>query len=189
MNNIEAAFKGSLFLCQGRIEMSKNAEYWIEQLNLQEHPEGGFFVETYRSKERLHESKLPDRYRTSRVFGTSIYFLLTTESVSNFHRLSSDEVWHFHYGGTGKIHFIDQQGVHTEHLIGSNLEGEESLQVVIPKGTWFAAEVMRKDFILVGCTVSPGFEFEDFELAGRTKLSSAHPEHQTLIERFTNNSE
>jgi predicted cupin superfamily sugar epimerase len=165
----------------------KNAQYWIEKLSLQQHPEGGFYAETYRSKDRLHESKLPDRYKSPRVFGTSIYFLLTTESVSNFHRLNSDEIWHFHTGGAAKIHFIDKQGAHSEHLIGSDLESDQSLQVVIPKDTWFAAEVVEGDFILVGCTVAPGFEFEDFELADRTDLSSAYPQHQTLIGSFTNN--
>lgn len=167
--------------------MEKNANYWIDKLNLQQHPEGGFFAETYRSKERLNESKLPDRYQSSRVFGTSIYFLLTTDSVSNFHRLNSDEIWHFHFGGTAKIHFINKQGEHSEHLIGAELEKGEHLQVVIPRGTWFAAEVAVGDFILVGCTVAPGFEFEDFVLADRQVLSSAYPQHQTLIERFTNN--
>lgn len=165
----------------------KDAHYWIEKLNLHEHPEGGFFVETYRSKERLNESKLPDRYKTSRVFGTSIYFLLTNQSVSNFHRLASDEIWHFHVGGCAKIHFINKEGEHSEHLVGANLDERMQLQVVIPKGTWFAAEVVQGDFILVGCTVAPGFEFEDFELADRTELSSAYPQHSTLIERFTNN--
>ena len=167
--------------------MTKDAQYWIEKLNLQEHPEGGYFVETYRSKERLNESKLPDRYKTSRVFGTSIYFLLTTKSVSNFHRLASDEIWHFHLGGSAKIHFIDKEGEYSEHLIGADLEAEMSLQVVIPKGTWFAAEVVDDEFVLVGCTVAPGFEFEDFELADRTELSSVYPQHSTLIARFTNN--
>ena len=165
----------------------KNAQYWIEKLSLQQHTEGGFYAETYRSKDRLHESKLPDRYKSPRVFGTSIYFLLTTESVSNFHRLNSDEIWHFHTGGAAKIHFIDKQGAHSEHLIGSELERDQSLQVVIPKDTWFAAEVVEGDYILVGCTVAPGFEFEDFELADRTELSSAYPQHKTLIGRFTNN--
>lgn len=165
--------------------MEKNAQYWINKLNLQEHPEGGYFKETYRSKDRLHESKLPDRYRSSRVFGTSIYFLLTTESVSNFHRLTSDEIWHFHFGGTAKIHFLNREGEHSEHLIGNQLEHGQSLQVLIPKGTWFAAEVTEGDFILVGCTVAPGFEFEDFELADRQSLLSAYPMHKTLIARFT----
>lgn len=165
----------------------KTADYWIEKLELQAHPEGGYFNETYRSKDRLHESKLPDRYNTSRVFGTSIYFLLTTESVSNFHRLTSDEIWHYHQGGSAVIHVISKDGELTSSRIGNDLEGGESLQVVIPRGTWFAAEVVRENFILVGCTVAPGFEFEDFELADRGSLSSAYPQHQTLIGRFTNN--
>lgn len=167
--------------------MSKSAEYWIEQLNLQAHPEGGYFNETYRSKDRLHESKLPDRYNTSRVFGTSIYFLLTTESVSNFHRLASDEIWHYHQGGSALIYMISKDGELSSSRIGNDLEAGESLQVIIPRGTWFAAEVVRGDYTLVGCTVAPGFEFEDFELADRSGLSSAYPQHQTLISRFTNN--
>ncbi len=166
---------------------AKNADYWIEKLELQAHPEGGYFNETYRSADRLHESKLPDRYNSSRVFGTSIYFLLTTESVSNFHRLASDEIWHYHQGGSALIHMISKEGALTSKSIGANLENGESLQVLIPRGTWFAAEVTSEDYILVGCTVAPGFEFEDFELADRASLSSAYPEHQTLIGRFTNN--
>ena len=166
---------------------TRDAHYWIEKLNLQQHPEGGFFAETYRSRERLHESKLPDRYDSSRVFSTSIYFLLTTDSVSNFHRLNSDEIWHFHTGGSAKVHFIDKAGNHTAHWVGADFEAGQRFQLTIPKGTWFAAEVMEGEFILLGCTVAPGFEFEDFELADRTELSSVYPQHLTLIEQFTNN--
>jgi len=85
------------------------------------------------------------------------------------------------------IHMISNNGELTSKRIGHDLESGESLQVVIPRGNWFAAEVVKKDFILVGCTVAPGFEFEDFELADRKGLSSAYPQHQTLISRFTNN--
>lgn len=166
--------------------MMKNAQYWIDKLGLIEHPEGGFFVETYRSQEIISVGELPERYNSKRTFGTSIYFLLTTESVSNFHRLNSDEIWHFHYGGSAKIHFIDLNGNYSNQLIGNDLEANEYLQVVIPKGSWFAAEVVSGDFILVGCTVAPGFEFEDFDLADRQELLSVYPKHQTLIERFTN---
>lgn len=166
--------------------MTKNADYWIKKLQLQAHPEGGYFNETYRSTDRLHESKLPDRYSASRVFGTSIYFLLTTESVSNFHRLASDEIWHYHLGGSALIHMISSSGELTSERIGSDLEEGESLQVIIPKGTWFAAEVIKDDYILVGCTVAPGFEFEDFELAERERLVSLLPKYEVLINRFTN---
>ena len=166
--------------------MNRTASYWIEKLDLQAHPEGGFFNETYRSEEVLAGDVIPSRYGKERNFGTSIYFLLTTDSVSNFHRLKSDEIWHFHYGGSAKIHFIDESGKYWSKDIGLKIESDQSIQVVIPKNTWFAAEVIEEDYILVGCTVAPGFDFEDFELADRQSLSSAYPQHQTLIARFTN---
>lgn len=166
--------------------MTESAQYWIEKLNLQSHPEGGYFNETYRSNESIDKTSLPNRYASTRSFGTSIYFLLTTESVSNFHRLASDEIWHYHQGGCAVIHMISSEGTLQSKRIGCDLEGGDSLQVVIPRGHWFAAEVIERDFILVGCTVAPGFEFEDFELADRNTLSAAYPQHKTLIERFTN---
>lgn len=165
-----------------------NSDYWIKRLNLQAHPEGGYFSETYRSDEHVASDALPDRYTSKRSFGTSIYFLLNTESVSNFHRLSSDEIWHYHQGGSATIHMIAPNGELLSKRIGSNLVAGDALQVVIPHGHWFAAEIVEGDYILVGCTVAPGFEFEDFELAGQVGLSSAYPQHQTLISRFTNKS-
>ena len=162
-----------------------NAQYYIEKLGLLKHPEGGFYSENYRSEEKLEKEALPQRYSSARAFGTSIYFLLTTDSVSNFHRLNSDEIWHFHVGGTACIHMLSPEGKLVSKTIGQDLEKGESLQVVIPKHHWFAAEIIQGDFILVGCTVSPGFEFEDFELADRSALASAYPNHTTLIARFT----
>jgi len=162
-----------------------NASYYIEKLGLQKHPEGGFYSENYRSEEKIESVALPKRYPSERSFGTSIYFLLTTESVSNFHRLNSDEIWHFHAGGTACIHMISPEGELVSKIIGQDLEQQEQFQVVIPKHHWFAAEIIQGDFILVGCTVSPGFEFEDFELADRSTLASVYPDHTTLIGRFT----
>ena len=159
---------------------------WIKKLNLAAHPEGGYFKEVYRAEETMAKAGLPKRYASNRALSTSIYFLLTTESVSNFHRLNSDEIWHFHFGGKAKIHFINEEGHYSFSIIGEALNDEANFQVVIPQGTWFAAEVIEKDYILVGCTVAPGFEFEDFELADRQSLSSTYPAHQTLIARFTN---
>lgn len=166
--------------------MIKDAKYWIEKLNLLAHPEGGYFNETYRSEERVEKNTLPERYDSSRTFGTSIYFLLTTESVSNFHRLASDEIWHYHQGGSATIHMISEKGELISKRIGPDIEAGESLHVVIPKRTWFAAEVVRDGFILVGCTVAPGFEFEDFELAINEKLVGQYPKFKDLIFRFTN---
>jgi hypothetical protein len=162
-----------------------NAEYYIQKLALLKHPEGGFYSENYRSEEMIDKEALPKRYSSARAFGTSIYFLLTTESVSNFHRLNSDEIWHFHAGGTACIHILSPEGELVSKTIGKDLEKGENFQVIIPKHHWFAAEITQGDFILVGCTVSPGFEFEDFELADRSALSSAYPNHTTLIGRFT----
>ncbi len=164
----------------------KTADYWIDKLNLQPHPEGGYFSETYRSDEKVKVDSLPDRYSSDRNFGTSIYFLLTTESVSNFHRLASYEIWHFHAGGSGLIHMISKDGTLNSKRIGDNMEAGDSLQVIIPRGCWFAAEVIAGDYILVGCTVSPGFEFEDFELAKRSDLIQKYPDFEKLIQRFTN---
>lgn len=165
--------------------VDKNADYWIEKLEMTQHPEGGYFKETYRSEEQLSGENLPERYQSGRTFGTSIYFLLTTESVSNFHRLASDEIWHFHQGSAARIHFISPEGKHSFKDIGPDLEEDQQLQVIIPRRHWFAAEVIEGDFILVGCTVAPGFEFEDFELASRQTLMTSFPKHQVLIEKFT----
>ena len=163
----------------------QGAEYWIGTLGLTEHPEGGYFKETYRSEESLEASKLPARYSDGRSISTSIYFLLTDEKVSNFHRLNSDEIWHFHAGGTGRIHFISPEGDYYFREIGSAVEQGQAFQVIIPRHSWFAAEVTQGGFVLVGCTVAPGFDFGDFELAERESLVAEHPKRAELIRRFT----
>lgn len=167
---------------------SIKASYWINALEMLPHPEGGYYKETYRSNENISFDKLTNRYDGQRSFGTSIYFLLTINDRSHFHRLKSDEIWHYHQGGLVKIHMISSSGELISKDLGTEIEVGQQLQVVIPKGTWFAAEVIHGDFILVGCTVAPGFAFEDFELANRNQLSADFPQHQTLIEQFTKNS-
>lgn len=163
----------------------KKAQDWINALQMLPHPEGGFYKETYRSNENLSQDKLPHRYDGQRSLGTSIYFLLNKENRSHFHRLRSDEMWHYHQGGVVVIHMISENGILRSQKLGTDIASGQHLQVVIPRGTWFAAEVIRGEYILVGCTVVPGFAFEDFELADRQSLSSAYPQHQTLIKRFT----
>lgn len=162
------------------------AQYWIEKLEMIQHPEGGYFRETYRADEKTAVTGLPDRYSGQRCISTSIYFLLTTKSVSNFHRLNSDEIWHFHTGGAARIHMISSQGQYYTKDIGTSLEAGQQFQVVIPRHTWFAAEIISEEYILVGCTVAPGFEFEDFELARRSLLTQGYPQLEDLIKRFTN---
>jgi len=163
-----------------------NARYWIHGLNLKKHPEGGHFREVYRSEEVIKMENLPARYSCVKNFSTSIYFLLDREEVSRFHKLQSDEIWHFYYGSSITIHIINEQGTYTAHKLGRNLGEGEELQFVIPKLSWFAAEVVNKSqFSLIGCTVAPGFDFTDFTLGGREQLLTQFPEHKILIERFT----
>lgn len=164
----------------------KSAEYWVKNLGLKSHPEGGFFKEIYKSSESILKENLPQRFTGDRVFSTSIYYLLNNENVSHFHRIKQDEVWHFYEGDSLAIHCLSGDGGYSKFLLGRNIEAGESFQVVVKAGDYFAAEVNDKSsFGLVGCTVSPGFDFEDFELPKRRDLIDLFPEHQVIIEKFT----
>lgn len=161
-------------------------DYWINHLNLQPHPEGGFFKETYRASEKI--SSLPERFDGVRNFSTAIYFLLRSEDRSVFHRIKSDELWHFYQGSTLSIYVLTDQGI-TVHKLGSNPERGESLQAVIPANSWFGAKVESSNgFALCGCTVAPGFDFQDFEMANRNELLKKYPGYQKEIIQFTQDS-
>src|SRR5882672_4592772 len=102
----------------------KPAEYWIEQLGLQPHPEGGFYMETYRSVETIPQNGLPPRFTGPRSFSTAIYFLLRSQDRSLFHRIKSDELWHWHGGSTLSIYVLNKHGL-TIHQLGENPEKKE----------------------------------------------------------------
>ncbi|MFZ6666328.1 cupin domain-containing protein [Peijinzhouia sedimentorum] len=164
----------------------KTAEYWIEHLGLQPHPEGGYYKETYRSNEAIEADALPQRYEGGRSFGTAIYFLITSKAPSNFHRLLSDELWFFHAGDPLRVYGLKEGEESWQQDLGMELEKKQSLQVIIPKDTWFAAEVLAPNsYTLISCTVSPGFDFRDFELAKRKEIISNFPQDDELIERLT----
>jgi len=166
--------------------LNNKAKYYIEKLDLMPHPEGGYFKEIYRSEEIYPADHLPKRYGGSRCFSTSIYFLLEGEQVSTFHRLKSDELWHFYDGSPLKIFIINSSGKKEEILLGNNLEKNENSQVVVTKGNWFGAEVMDKSsFTLLGCTVAPGFDFSDFEAGKRLELIKQFPAFENLILKLT----
>lgn len=166
--------------------MEKDANYYIDKLNLSAHPEGGFFYEVYRSEELIPESALPKRFKAPRAFSTSIYFLLKGHQISVFHRLKSDEIWHFLKGSGGKIHMISPAGKLITEKIGDDLDNNEKLQVVIQKDHWFAAEVNNPDgFLLVSCTVAPGFDFHDFEMAERQELLKKYKDLEEVITKFS----
>jgi uncharacterized protein len=167
--------------------MHKKAKYYIDKLNLLPHPEGGYFKEIYRSGELINIEGLPKRYKSKRSFSTSIYFLIEGHQVSKFHRLKSDEVWHFYDGGSIKIHIIQKEGNLKEIILGKNLSRGEIFQFTIEKNNWFGAELIDKNsFALIGCSVSPGFDFSDFELAQRDILLQKYPQLKKEIIKLTN---
>jgi uncharacterized protein len=166
--------------------MAKDASYWIQKLELQEHPEGGYYRQTYRADLVLAKQTLPTQYTGARPASTAIYFLLDGENFSAFHRLRSDELWHFYTGETLVVHVIDADGRHSEMRLGSDPEAGETLQAIVKAECWFASEVRdKKSFALVGCTVAPGFDFADFELAKREALANSCPQHRELINKLT----
>ncbi|MEW4569582.1 cupin domain-containing protein [Tautonia sp. JC769] len=164
----------------------KDATYWIDRLGLQPHPEGGYFRETYRAQDTIEAGAVGGRFAGPRSTSTSIYFLLTAESFSSLHRMKSDEVWNFHAGSSLTVHVIDPGGAYQSHRVGLDLEAGQEPQAVVSAGAWFGASVDEPGgYALVGCTVAPGFDFADFELADREMLAREFPQHEKLIRRLT----
>ncbi len=159
----------------------KTAAYWIEKLELEKHPEGGWFREIYLSDDIVPQTGLPSSFRGERSFATSIYYLLESNEFSSFHRIKSDEIWHY-YAGTSAIEILSlEKGKLKKYLVGNDPEKGETFQVIVPKNTWFAARLANSEgYALAGCTVSPGFHFEDFELADR-RLLNEYPELKDVI--------
>ena len=147
----------------------RNAAYWIEKLRLARHPEGGYYRETYRCEREIE----------GRACSTAMYFLLPANEVAKFHRLRSDEVWHFYDGSELTIHIISQRGDYRTEVIGP-----ASFQAVVPANSWFGTTV-DADYTLAGCTVAPGFDFRDFEMGQRIELLRQFPQHRPVIERLT----
>ena len=162
-----------------------NANYIISHLQLQPHPEGGFFKELYRASETIASDALPSRFPGERNFSTAIYYLLRQGERSLFHRIKSDECWHFYAGDTLLLHVLEEGGNYYCIKLGSNIYLGETFQFVVPSSSWFAAEpAADTDFSLCGCTVSPGFEFADFELADKQELLNSFPEWDEIITRL-----
>jgi predicted cupin superfamily sugar epimerase len=165
--------------------MEAAARQWIERLNLEPHPEGGWYRQTYRAPLVLPHAALPG-FTGDRAASTAIYFLLEGDQFSAFHRLRSDEVWHFYAGSGLVVHVIEPGGQYSELLLGSDATASEAFQAVVPAGCWFGSSLRQPDtFALVGCTVAPGFDFADFEMAKRDALTAQYPQHRNIIERLT----
>lgn len=146
------------------------------------HPEGGYYKETYRSTELIERKALHERFTGDRNFATAIYFLLEHGDYSAFHRIQSDETWHFYAGQCLEI-FVLQENQDLQIIrLGNNILAGESFQATVPAGAWFASRpAIESSFSLVGCTVSPGFDFQDFELAKAQNLTIAYPKYHLLI--------
>ena len=165
----------------------KPASYWIEKYNLLPHPEGGYYAETYRASESISKDSLPDRFTGDRSFSTGIYFLLEAKDISAIHKIKSDEMWHFYAGDALEIVVIQPDTGNLEVIkLGSDPENRESFQAVVPAGSWFGSRpAVGSNYCLVGCTVSPGFDFQDFEMAERNLLTRVFPEHEKIIKELT----
>ncbi|OIK15716.1 cupin [Bacillus sp. MUM 116] len=154
----------------------------ISDLGLEPHPEGGYYKRTFESKELFIDQ---ERFDGDRKLFTSIYFLLTSEDVSHFHRLKSDELWYFHGGSALTVHVIHENGEYEEMKIGMNIANGEAPQALVPKNSIFGSSVMEKDtYSLVGCMVSPGFDFQDFELFTQVELLEKYPQHVEIIKKL-----
>src|SRR5262249_11361226 len=146
------------------------------------HPEGGCFREVHRSPVILDAGALPPRFGGSRAASTSIYFLLRRGEHSRLHRIASDEVWHFYAGDALTVHCIDAEGTRHDLRLGLDLARGDRPQLTVPAGFWFGARLDGDgEYAIVGCTVAPGFDFADFELADRASLLAAFPAHGALI--------
>lgn len=158
----------------------------VKKLELLPHPEGGYYKETYRSPARLTKEALPDGFEGNRNLATAIYFLIEKNNFSALHKIKSDETWHFYAGDALEVIEIDAGGNLKTSAVGNRIEQGEVFQYTVPANTWFGSRVKKGgNHSLVGCTVAPGFDFADFEMANRNELISRFPAHKPVIEEMT----
>ncbi len=165
--------------------MQERVQQLIQHYQMQPHPEGGFFLQTYKSSGSIPQSVLPEGFAGPRPFSTAIYFLLEQGNFSAFHRIRSDECWHFYEGQTLLVHMLNPDGSLTTIRLGPDIAHGELYQYVVPANCWFASEpAPGTSYSFVGCTVSPGFDFADFELADTTTLIAGFPGQHSIIQRL-----
>lgn len=157
----------------------------IRHFNLFPHPEGGYYIQTYQANEKIKRLCLPERFTGDRFYSSAIYFLLEEGDFSGFHRIKSDECWHFYAGQALNIFIIHPDGELQIIKLGNQTDRGEVFQFVVPAGAWFASQpAPGSTYSFVGCTVSPGFDFEDFELAKKSELIEIFPDHSGIIEKL-----
>jgi predicted cupin superfamily sugar epimerase len=161
--------------------VSAAVEAMVAALGLEPHPEGGYFRETFRSP--LTVGGLP--HGGPRAASTAIYYLLPAGAFSAFHRVRSDELWHFYAGDALELHTLDDGGRHTLTRLGPDVASGERPQAIVTAGVWQAARTVGARFTLCGCTVAPGFDFADWQLASHDELVRAFPAHVEIVRSLT----
>jgi len=158
-------------------------------LDLRPHPrEGGWFAETWRSQETIPHDALPSRYAGPRAAGTSIYYLLEPQNFSEMHRLASDEVFHFYLGDPVEMLQLAPGAPGRRLVLGPDVAAGMLLQTVVPQGVWQGSRLVPGGrFALLGCTVSPGFDYADYESGARADLTRVWPDWHSMIALLTRN--
>lgn len=164
----------------------KTALEIISALNLAPHPEGGYYRETYRSRESIEKEGLPSRYGDTRAFGTAIFYLLTPGTFSTMHILKSDEILHFYMGDPVEFLELYSDGSGKVFTMGLDIGNGIDPQHVVPQNTWFGFKLVKDGkYALMGATVAPGFDFNDFDMAERSNLIRSYPEFENEIISLT----
>lgn len=163
------------------------AEQIRKHLKLQPHPaEGGYFVETYRAEHSLSPDALPPGYPGARAASTAIYYLLTPDSFSAMHRLRGDEIFHFYLGDPVELLQINTNGVGEVFVLGQDIVSGMKPQHVVPGGAWQGSRLGTDGkYALLGTTVAPGFDYQDFEIGEREELVAKFPQWAEMIKALT----
>ncbi|MGB0130754.1 cupin domain-containing protein [Chlorobium sp.] len=164
------------------------ADFWIERLGLEAHPEGGFYRETYRSGPSYDFSDAGP-FRGPRNYATAIHYLLKTGERSRLHRIHSDELWFFHAGEPLDVHVFPPDGPPSSFTLGCSPDRGELLQAAVAAESWFGAchplqRAPEEGYSLVSCVVAPGFDFRDFSFAAKEPLLEKYPEFSAIIDRL-----
>ncbi len=156
-------------------------------LKLEPHPvEGGSFLQTWCAAETIPQSALPAQYAGPRPAGTCIYYLLEPGTFSEMHRLTSDEIYHFYLGDPVEMLQLAPDGRARKLIIGSDLANGQHPQLLVPKNVWQGSRLLSGGKVaLLGCTMSPGFDYADYEAGARDVLVRDYPEFAELIEKLT----
>ncbi|MGI9533513.1 MAG: cupin domain-containing protein [Thermodesulfobacteriota bacterium] len=148
--------------------------------------EGGYYFETFRSGDTVASEYLPERYKSDRCLSTAIYYLLTVDTKSRMHRILSDEIFHFYIGDPVQMLQLNPNGSSNIFYLGNEILSGQRPQVVVPGGVWQGSQLVEGgEFALMGTTVAPGFEFDEFEHGDRAELTEMFPQHKELIEELT----